>query len=34
MPDVDPHIFSLSQTNEAIRLVMQGKLDGKVVIRL
>lgn len=34
MPDVDTHIFSLSQTNEAIRLVMQGKLDGKVVIRL
>lgn len=34
MPDVDSHAFSLAQTNEAIRLVAKGKLDGKVVIRV
>lgn len=32
MPDIDPHIFSLLQTNEAIHLVAEGELDGKVVI--
>lgn len=34
MPDIDPHIFSLSQAGEAIHLVAQGTINGKVVIRI
>lgn len=34
MPDIDSRIFSLSQVDEAIRLVANGKLNGKVVIKM
>lgn len=34
MPDIDSRIFSLSQAGEAIRLVANGKLNGKVVINM
>lgn len=33
-PAVDPRVFSLDQTNDALRLVAQGSLNGKVIIRL
>lgn len=33
-PAVDPRVFSLDQTNNALRLVAQGSLNGKVIIRL
>lgn len=33
-PAVDPHIFSLDQANEALRLVVRGPLNGKVIIQL
>lgn len=32
-PAVDSRIFSLSQANEALRLVAQGPLNGKVIIQ-
>lgn len=34
VPEIDPHIFSLSDVNEALRLVGTGALKGKVVIRV
>lgn len=33
MPPVDSHNFSIDEINEALRLVISGKTDGKVVIR-
>ena len=33
-PTVDPRIFSLDQANDALRLVAQGPLNGKVIIQL
>lgn len=33
MPDIDPRIFSLSQVNEALELMANGKLNGKIVIQ-
>lgn len=33
-PDIDSRIFSLSQVNEALMLIANGKLNGKVVIRM
>lgn len=34
VPDVDPRIFSLSQVNEALQLVAEGRLNGKVMIQM
>lgn len=34
MPDIDSRTFSLSQVNEALKLVAGGKLDGKVIIQM
>ncbi len=34
MPDIDSRIFSLSQVNEALMLIANGKLNGKVIIRM
>ncbi len=34
IPAVDAHVFSLSQANDALRLVAKGALNGKVIIRL
>lgn len=34
VPDVDQHIFSLSQINEALAYVAHGKINGKVIIQL
>ncbi len=34
VPEIDPHIFSLSDVNEALQLVGTGSLKGKVVIRV
>lgn len=33
-PAIDPRVFSLDQVNEALQLVANGKLDGKVMIQL
>ena len=33
IPTVDPHIFSLEQTNEALQFIAKGHTNGKVVIR-
>ncbi len=33
MPQIDPHVFTVEQANEALRLVAQGHTDGKVLIR-
>ncbi len=33
-PAVDSRVFSLDQTNEALRLVAKGQLNGKVMIQL
>lgn len=34
MPDIDPRIFSLSQINEALELMANGKLNGKIIIQM
>lgn len=34
MPAIDPHVFSLSQVNDALRLVAQGPISGKVIIQM
>lgn len=34
VPDVDSRVFSLSQVNEALQLVANGKLNGKVIIEM
>ena len=34
MPDVDSRIFSLSQINDALMIVAQGKMNGKIIIRM
>lgn len=34
VPDIDSRIFSLSQINEALMLMADGKLNGKVIIRM
>ena len=33
-PAVDSRMFSLEQADEALRLVSEGALNGKVIIRL
>ncbi len=33
VPSIDPHIFSLEQICDAMKLVAYGKTDGKVIIR-
>ena len=33
MPPVGSHNFSIDEINEALRLVISGKTEGKVVIR-
>lgn len=34
VPAIDPRIFSLEQADEALRLVAQGQLQGKVILRI
>lgn len=34
MPDIDPRRFSLSQANEALMLMAEGQLNGKIVIQM
>lgn len=34
MPDIDTRIFSLSQINEALELMINGKLNGKIIIQM
>lgn len=34
MPDIDTRIFSLSQINEALELMTNGKLNGKIIIQM
>lgn len=33
MPDIDPRMFSLSQVNEALELMANGKPNGKIIIQ-
>lgn len=34
MPDIESRTFSLSQVNEALELMANGKLNGKIIIRM
>lgn len=34
MPDIESRTFSLSQVNEALELMANGKLNGKIIIRI
>ncbi len=34
IPAIDSHVFSLSQANDALRLVAKGAVNGKVIIKL
>lgn len=34
VPMIDPHVFSLSQVNDALQLVKEGPIHGKVVIQI
>lgn len=34
VPAIDSHVFSIKQANEALQLVAQGPITGKVIIRL
>lgn len=34
LPAIDPHHFALDQVNDALRLVAEGPIDGKVIIRM
>lgn len=34
LPAVDPHTFSLEQINDAMRLVAEGPINGKVIVRM
>lgn len=34
IPDIDSRIFSLSQINDALMIVAQGKMNGKVIIKM
>lgn len=34
MPDIESRTFSLSQVNEAVELMANGKLNGKIIIRI
>lgn len=34
MPDIESRTFSLSQVNEALELMTNGKLNGKIIIRI
>lgn len=34
VPAIDPHHFTLSQANDALRLVAQGPLNGKVILEI
>lgn len=34
VPAVDPHIFSIEQVNDALKLVAKGSINGKVLIQM
>ena len=34
MPAVDPHVFSLEQADQALKLVADGSAVGKVLIQI
>ncbi len=34
VPAVDPHLFSLEQASDALKLVAQGPINGKVIIQM
>ena len=34
MPDIESRTFSLSQVNEALELMANGKLNGKIIIKM
>lgn len=34
IPDIDSRTFSLSQANEALMLMANGKLNGKIIIQM
>lgn len=34
VPAVDPHTFSLDEINDAMRLVAEGPINGKVIVRM
>lgn len=34
VPAVDPHLFNLEQANDALKLVAQGPINGKVIIQM
>lgn len=34
VPAIDPHVFTLSQVNDALQLVARGQINGKVVIQV
>lgn len=34
LPDIDSRIFSLSQINDALMIVAQGKMNGKIIIEM
>lgn len=34
IPAIDPHVFSLSQVNDALQFVANGSLNGKVIIQM
>lgn len=34
MPDIESRTFSLSQVNEALQLMVNGKLNGKIIIKM
>lgn len=34
VPDIDPRTFSLSQVNEALKLMAHGTLNGKIIIKM
>ena len=33
VPKIDPHEFDLSQINDALQLVVEGHINGKVIVR-
>lgn len=34
VPTIDPHLFSLEQTSDALKFVAQGPINGKVIIQM
>lgn len=34
IPDIDSRMFSLSQINDALKVVAQGKMNGKIIIKM